>query len=71
MREYQRKAVDIAVGDWDPWTKFRNENYLFVAPTGSGKTRIFIECARLENTQESIEAHYVHLYEGAMDAAQE
>lgn len=46
MREYQKRAVEIAMDGWDPWTKYKNENYLFVAPTGSGKTRIFIECSR-------------------------
>lgn len=37
LREYQKVAIDeAAVGD----------NVIFVAPTGSGKTKIFVECAR-------------------------
>ncbi|GMH43797.1 hypothetical protein BSKO_11731 [Bryopsis sp. KO-2023] len=45
LRSYQKACVKIATEDWDPQSK-QPKNFCIVAPTGSGKTRIFIECVR-------------------------
>ncbi|GMH45367.1 hypothetical protein BSKO_13324 [Bryopsis sp. KO-2023] len=47
LRSYQQQAVKVATENWDPKIKQAgSKNFCYVAPTGSGKTRIFIECIR-------------------------
>lgn len=47
LRDYQKRAVDITTENWIPrQMNMHFKNFIIVAPTGSGKTAIFIECTR-------------------------
>lgn len=62
LRPYQSKAVDAVCAGWKDWRK-----QLLVAPTGSGKTRIFSELAQREPGRTLILAHRDELISQAVD----